>query len=235
MAEEIKKEEIEQEKKQEVALPEKKERVNMVATLENGIYSSSDTFQLAFQMAKGLSQSTLVPQQYQNNPANCLVALEFANRTGQSPLQVMQSLDVIKGTPAWRGKALIAMINASRKYDEDLHFEYEEKDGKNISCYAWTKLNGTVVKGTKYTLSMAEKAGLLKKDNSYWQKEPDLMLAYRATSRFCSLNCPEISLGLYTQDEVMEINMNNNTKGKASLNTILADDDNEVLVGEVVE
>lgn len=226
MAEEIKNEEKKEEKKELVA----NEHVNMVATLENGIYSSSDTFKLAHSMAVGLSQSTLIPQQYQNNASNCLVALEFANRTGQSPLQVMQSLDVIKGTPAWRGKALIAMINASRKYDEDLHFEYEEKDGKNISCYAWTKQNGTVVKGTKYTLAMAEKAGLLKKDNSYWQKEPDLMMAYRAASRFCSLNCPEISLGLYTQDEVMEINMNNNKQSKASLNTILADEPDVIII-----
>ena len=46
MAEEVKNE-----------LVEKKERVNMVANLENGIYSSSDTFNLAYQMAKGLSQS----------------------------------------------------------------------------------------------------------------------------------------------------------------------------------
>ena len=54
MSEEIKKEEV----KQEVAV---KERVNMVANLSEGIYSSSDTFNLAYQMAKGLSQSTLVP------------------------------------------------------------------------------------------------------------------------------------------------------------------------------
>lgn len=233
MSEEIKKE-VENEVVP-VEKTEQKESRNMVASLENGIYSSSDTFKLAFQMAKGLSQSTLVPQQYQNNPSNCLVALELANRTGQSPLQVMQSLDVIKGTPAWRGKALIAMINASKKYDEDLHFEYEEKDGKNISCYAWTKLNGSVVKGTKYTISMAEKAGLLKKEGSYWQKEPDLMLAYRATSRFCSLNCPEISLGLYTQDEVIEINMNSVKNSKASLNSILADDVVDIVDCEVVE
>ena len=42
MSEEIKKEEV----KQEVAVAEKKEHVNMVASLEHGIYSSSDTFKL---------------------------------------------------------------------------------------------------------------------------------------------------------------------------------------------
>lgn len=232
MAEEINKEEG----KQEVAVAEKKESRNMVATLENGIYSSSDTFNLARAMAVDLSKSTMIPTAYQNNYANCLVALEMANRTGQSPLQTMQSLDVIKGTPAWRGKALIGMINTSGKYDEDLHFEYEENNGKNISCYAWTKKDGVVVKGTKYTLEMAEKAGLLKKDNSYWQKEPDLMLAYRAVSRFCSLNCPEISLGLYVREEVIDMQYSENKSNKASLNDILAEDDNDIYVeSEVIE
>jgi hypothetical protein len=90
MSEEIKKEEV----KQEVAV---KERVNMVANLSEGIYSSSDTFNLAYQMAKGLSQSTLVPQQFQNNPANCLIALEQSNRLNISPMAVMQNLYIVQG------------------------------------------------------------------------------------------------------------------------------------------
>lgn len=229
MADEIKKEET-------TAVAEKKESRNMVASLENGLYSSSDTFNLARSMALELSKSTMIPTAYQNNFANCLVALEMANRTNQSPLQVMQSLDVIKGTPAWRGKALIAMINSSHKYDEDLRYEYliDEKTKEIIGCYAWTTKNGTVIKGTPYTMAMAEKAGLLKKDNSYWMKEPELMLTYRAVSRFASLNCPEISLGLYTTEEVMDMQATSKPK-KASLNSILADDDIEVVDAEVVE
>jgi len=215
MAEEVK------EEKKEVA----KAHTNMVADLSNGIYSSSDTFTLSCQMAKGLAASTLVPQAYQRNEANCLVALEMANRTNQSPLQVMQSLDVIQGTPSWRGKALIAMINASHKYDEDLNFEYtKDKDGSVKGCIAWTTKNGKEVRGTEYTYKMAEQAGLFKKTNSYWNKEPELMLAYRATSRFCSLNCPEISLGLYTVDEQKEIEGYYKDSKSASLNDVLNED-----------
>jgi hypothetical protein len=60
------------------------------------------------------------------------------------------------------------------------------------------------------------------------------MLTYRAVSRFASINCPEITLGLYTTEEVRDINyLNNQGKGKASLNTLLADD--EVVDCEVVE
>lgn len=128
MAEEIKNEEKKEEKKELVA----KEHVNMVANLKDGIYSSSDTFQLAFQMAKGLSQSTLVPMTFQNNPANCLIAIEQANRLNISPLACMQNLHVIQGRPSFSSSFIIGLINASGKYDMELQFDEEEKDRKSV-------------------------------------------------------------------------------------------------------
>lgn len=217
MSEEIKKEE----QKQEVAVAE--QHVNMVADLEGGLYSSSDTLRIARNFAQDLSKSTMIPMQYQNNYANCLVAIEYANRTGQSPLQVMQSLDVIKGTPSWRGKALIGMVNSSGKYDHDLRFSYGKDDkGEIISCFAWTKQNGELVEGIPYTMAKAKKEGLLNKNNSYWEKDHVLMLTYRAVSRFVSINCPEISLGLYTTEEVRDFSTVK--QSKASLNDVLAED-----------
>lgn len=217
MSEEIKKEE----QKQEVAVSE--QHVNMVADLEGGLYSSSDTLRIARNFAQDLSKSTMIPLQYQNNYANCLVAIEYANRTGQSPLQVMQSLDVIKGTPSWRGKALIGMVNSSGKYDHDLRFSYGKDDkGEIISCFAWTKQNGELVEGIPYTMAKAKKEGLLNKNNSYWEKDHVLMLTYRAVSRFASINCPEITLGLYTTEEVRDFSTVK--QSKASLNDVLAED-----------
>ena len=221
MADEIKKEEVKQEQQQEVAVAE--QHINMVADLEGGLYSSSDTLRIARNFAQDLSKSTMIPMQYQNNYANCLVALEYANRTGQSPLQVMQSLNVIQGRPSWDSKALIGMINTSGKYDHDLRFTYEKDDkGEIISCFAWTKKDGEIVEGIPYTMAKAEKEGLLRKNNSYWNKDHVLMLTYRAVSRFASINCPEITLGLYTTEEVRDFSTVK--QSKASLNDVLAED-----------
>ena len=224
MSEEIKKEEV----KQEVATTEKR---NMVASLENGIYSSSDTFQLAFQMAKGLSQSTLVPQQFQNNPANCLIAIEQSNRLNISPMAVMQNLYIVQGKPGFSSSFIIGLINASNKYDMELQFDEEEKDGKPYACTCWTELNGRKVTGIKITMDMADKEGWLKKNGSKWQTMPQVMLRYRAASFFARMNCPELSIGLYSKEELDDFTPTKKTK--ATLNDILADD--EVLVGEVVE
>lgn len=219
--------------KQEVAVTESR---NLVADLEGGLFSTSDTLRIARNFAQDLAKSTLIPLQYQNNYANCLVALEYANRTGQSPLQVMQSLNVIQGKPSWDSKALIGMINTSGKYDEDLHFTYGKDDkGEINSCFAWTKKNGVVIEGIPYTMEKAKKEGLLNKNNSFWNKDHVLMLTYRAASRFASINCPEITLGLYTSEEVRDINYVNKQKRKSSLNDIIASNEEDLEIVDEVE
>lgn len=223
MAEEIKNEE----KKELVA----NEHVNMVANLKDGIYSSSDTFQLAFQMAKGLSQSTLVPMTFQNNPANCLIAIEQANRLNISPLACMQNLHVIQGRPSFSSSFIIGLINASGKYDMELQFDEEEKDGKPYSCTCWTELNGRKVTGIKITMDMADKEGWTKKNGSKWLSIPQVMLRYRAASFFARMNCPELSIGLYSKEELDDFpSTNGGKKGKASLNTILADEPDVIII-----
>ena len=224
MSEEIKKEEA----KQEVAV---KERVNMVANLSEGIYSSSDTFNLAYQMAKGLSQSTLVPQQFQNNAANCLIALEQSNRLNISPMAVMQNLYIVQGKPSFSSSFIIGLINASGKYDMELQFDEEEKDGKPYACTCWTEKDGRKVTGIKITMDMAEKEGWSKKNGSKWLTIPQVMLRYRAASFFARMNCPELSIGLYSKEELDDFTPIK--KSKASLNDVLSED--EVYVGEVVE
>jgi hypothetical protein len=224
MSEEIKKEEV----KQEVAV---KERVNMVANLSEGIYSSSDTFNLAYQMAKGLSQSTLVPQQFQNNPANCLIALEQSNRLNISPMAVMQNLYIVQGKPSFSSSFIIGLINASGKYDMELQFDEEEKDGKPYACTCWTEKDGRKVTGIKITMDMAEKEGWSKKNGSKWITIPQVMLRYRAASFFARMNCPELSIGLYSKEELDDFTPIK--KSKASLNDVLSED--EVYVGEVIE
>ena len=223
--------EVKETEKNEVLVADKKEHRNMVANLKDGIYSSSDTFQLAYQMAKGLSQSTLVPQQFQNNPANCLIALEQANRLNISPLVCMQNLYVVSGKPSFSSSFIIGLINASGKYDMELQFDEEEKDGKPYACTCWTEKDGRKVTGIKITMDMAEKEGWSKKNGSKWITIPQVMLRYRAASFFARMNCPELSIGLYSKEELDDFTPIK--KGKASLNDVLADDD--VVVCEVVE
>lgn len=192
----------------DVAVKEEKKGVsshNKVTDYSLGIFGTSDNFIMAMQMAKALSSSTIVPATFQKNDANCLIAIEQAQRLRVSPLMVMQNLYVIQGRPSWSSKFLIAAINNSRKFDIELQFdEKKDKNGKPFSCTAWTMKNGRHIEGMTVDMDMAKDEGWLSKNGSKWKSMPQLMLRYRAASFFSSLNCPELTMGLYTREELQD-------------------------------
>ena len=170
-----------------------------------GIFGSSDNWLMAGQMAQALSQSTIVPKDYQGNQANAMVAIEIANRLQTSPLMVMQNLYVIQGRPSWSAQFLIASVNGSGKYDMELQYdEKSDKDGKPFSCQCWTMKDGRKVSGPVIDMEMAKAEGWVGKPGSKWKTMPQIMLRYRAASFFARMNCPEMTLGFYTKDEVID-------------------------------
>lgn len=201
MAEEVKTE------KTEVA--EVKKQENRVADPSLGVFGSTDNFTLAWQQAQALAKSNIIPANFQGKPENVLIAIEQSQRLNVSPFMVMQNLYVIQGRPSWSSKFLIAMINGSGKFDEELHFD-EKKDakGKPYSCLAWTMKNGRRVEGVTVDMEMASAEGWLNKTGSKWKTIPAIMLRYRAASFFASLNCPELTLGIYTREELEDNTFN---------------------------
>lgn len=178
---------------------------NKVTDFSLGIFGTSDNFMMATQMAKALASSTVVPKEYQGNFSNGLVAIEIAQRLRTSPLMVMQNLNVIQGRPSWSAQFLIAMVNGSGKYDMELQFdEKTDKDGKPFSCQCWTERKGRKVTGIVVDMDMAKAEGWVQKNGSKWKTMPQVMLRYRAASFFARMNCPELTLGYYSQDEISD-------------------------------
>ena len=184
---------------------ETKVAVKHETDFSKGIFGSSDNWLMAGQMAQALSQSTIVPKDYQGNQANAMVAIEIANRLQTSPLMVMQNLYVIQGRPSWSAQFLIASVNGSGKYDMELQYdEKSDKDGKPFSCQCWTMKDGRKVSGPVIDMEMAKAEGWTTKSMSKWKTMPQIMLRYRAASFFARMNCPEMTLGFYTKDEVID-------------------------------
>lgn len=111
--------------------------------------TSLEGFELAQRIAKMLAASTMVPEVYRDtlkikdgkdqngnwlyrsepNPnglANCVIALNMANRMGADPLMIMQNLYIVEGRPAWSSQFVIGAINTSGKYSP-LRFEMEDR------------------------------------------------------------------------------------------------------------
>lgn len=228
MAEEIK---ATENKTQQTAVTQVKENIhlNLQTDYSLGIFGTSDNFKMAWQMSQALAESTVVPITFQKNPANCLIAVEQANRLNMSPFMVMQNLYVIQGKPSWSSKFLIAMINGSKKFDAELQYD-EKKDanGKPYSCLAWTTKNGRRIEGMEVTMDMAKEEGWLAKNGSKWKTLPALMLRYRAASFFASLNCPELTLGIYTKEEIEDNDFKDIDSIKEKVKSDIAESANSV-------
>lgn len=219
------------EEKKEVAI---QEHTNMVADFsDGGVFNSSDSFKLAWQMAGALAESTIVPKDFQKSRSNCMVAISQAQKLGIDPFVVMNNMYMIQGKITWKSEFLIAMINASGKFDTELQYEEEEKDGKPYACTAFAFKDGRKITGIKVSMAMADAEGWTSKNGTKWKNLSQLMLRYRAATYFARFNAPELTSGLYTVEEGEDVTFNTHKiKKTASLNEVIEDEN--IIDGEVI-
>lgn len=185
-----------------------------------------------------LARSTIVPKVYQDQPANCLVALEYAHRLRCSALAVMQNLDIIEGKPGLRATFLIGTVNASGRFSP-IRFKWQgtPDDGDQWGCRAVAVdlASGEECTGPLITIGLAKAEGWYQKKGSKWQTIPELMLSYRAGAWWTRIYCPDLALGLHTTDEIEDV-YHSSPRGRAeSVSAALAaTDDSPVQDAEVV-
>jgi hypothetical protein len=113
-----------------------------------------EAFELSQRIAKMLSTSSLVPEQYRqtikvkagkdadgnmqfreeanpNGLANCVIALNMASRLNADPLMVMQNLYLIEGRPAWSSQFIMAAINSCGRFSA-LRFDIQDLGEKEV-------------------------------------------------------------------------------------------------------
>jgi len=171
------------------------------------VFSGIQAFEDAQRIAKALASSTLIPPQFQgqNGFANCLVALEIANRMRMSPFQVMQNLHIIHGRPSWSSQFIIGLINGCGRFSP-LRYEISGS-GDSLACYceATELASGKDLKGPTVSMAMAKKEQWATKAGSKWQTMPELMVRYRAAAFWGRLYIPELLVGIQTQEEVLDV------------------------------
>ncbi len=170
-------------------------------------FTNMSAFENGQRICKMLSQSRLIPQSYQNNLPDCMVALEMANRTNTSPLIVMQNLNVIHGRPSWSAKYVAAALTASKV--DSLSYQIVQSgtveiDGKavpNLECRAVVidRRSKTEVVGPAVSIKMAVAEGWTR--NSKWLTMPELMLRYRAVTFLANTSYPDVLLGINVESD----------------------------------
>ena len=174
-------------------------------------FGNKEGFEHSMRVAKALSVSDLVPVQYKGNISNCLIALDVARRVGASELMVMQNLYIVHGKPAWSSQFLIATLNACRKFSP-LRYEEDEKNGGRCRGVAIDLSTGERLEGVWVTMEMAAAEKWIDKAGSKWKTMPQLMMRYRAAAFFTRQFAPEVSMGIMTSEEVIDITPMQNQK-----------------------
>ena len=187
------------------------------------VSKEAQAFELNQRMAIMYSKSSLVPDHFKNNPSNCMIALNMAERTNTDTLMVMQNLFIIKGNPAWSSQFLIACFNACGKFST-IHYELNEAKTTCFATCTELKTNKKIC-GTPVSLAMAKAEGWSTKSGSKWLNMPELMLRYRAAAFLIRQTAPEITMGYsHTKEEQMEMSVVNGSviPKSTNMNAVMA-------------
>lgn len=145
-----------------------------------------------------LSKSVMIPKDYQGNPGNILVAIQWGAEIGLKPLQAMQNIAVINGRPSLWGDAQLALVRNSP------HCEYvlEEMDDQGTAiCRA--KRRGEPEQVRTFSIEDAKVAGLAGKAGPHTQY-PKRMRQLRARAFALRDVFTDVLKGIPQAEEVMD-------------------------------
>jgi hypothetical protein len=152
----------------------------------------------AMRFADMLSKSALVPKDYQGNPANCVIAMQWGMEIGLQPLQAMQSIAVINGRPAIWGDAMIALVKGSGLLESIV----EDVGDTAATCTVKRRGEGEVSRS--FSMEDAKKAGLAGKQGP-WAQYPKRMLQMRARAWALRDVFPDVLRGVFVAEEAQDL------------------------------
>jgi len=155
----------------------------------------------AWRFANYVKASGLAPKSLQT-PEAIVVALELGKEVGLAPMQSLQSIAVINGTPSIYGDAALALVRGSGLLEA--YEESYEGEGDDYACLITTKRKGMAPMRTSFSVRDAKAAGLWGKQGP-WKQYPKRMLMFRSRGFNLRDNFGDVLKGLKSYEEVRDI------------------------------
>lgn len=164
--------------------------------------SVAENWKAKLTYAKTLANAGLIPEVYQKNPGNVLVAVEYGQALGIDPIIAMNQITVVNGGVSMEAKLMMALVRKAG------HIIRVEGDKHAATCTIIRADDPGYEAKVTWDEAKAKQAGLW--GRGHWSKNPELMLRYRAAAENIRLTCPEVLAGInYTPEEVSEIRERN--------------------------
>lgn len=176
-----------------------------------------------------------IPKHLQGNAGDCAAVIMQAMQWNMSPFAVAQKTHLINGVLGYEAQLVNAAIISLAPTKDRLNFEWfgnweaiigqfkeiesktkKDDDGhpkkyrvpawdisaeRGLGVKVWATLKGESTQ-RELTLLMTQART---RNSTLWTDDPKQQLAYLAIKRWARLYCPDVILGVYTPDELQEI------------------------------
>lgn len=176
-----------------------------------------------------------IPKHLQKNTADCMAVIMQAMQWRMNPFAVAQKTHLVNGILGYEAQLVNAVIQSMAPTKDRLHYEWfgswegivgkfkelesktkKDDDGhpkkyrmpawdikaeEGLGVRVWATLKGED-EPRELTLLMTQART---RNSPLWADDPKQQLAYLAVKRWSRLYCPDVILGVYTRDELDEV------------------------------
>jgi hypothetical protein len=141
-----------------------------------------------------------IPKHLRDNPGACLAVCIQACEWQMSPFAVANKSYSVNDRLAFEAQLVNAVILRRAPIKGRFKVDYSGEGDKRRCTVSATLDDGELV-----TYESPEIGKILTKNSPLWKSDPDQQLFYFSSRSLCRRHFPDVLLGIYTQDEISEI------------------------------
>ena len=151
----------------------------------------------AKQLADALCETDLVPAIYKGKPGNGAAAILYGAEIGLNPIQSLQQIFVVHGSPAIYARTAVALVKR-----HGIRVQTVASSNESVTVSACNPDTGETEVST-WDLERASTAGYTA--NKKYQTDPQAMLYAKAAMEVCRKIAPDVLLGIAYAREELEL------------------------------
>lgn len=151
--------------------------------------------------ADRMSESRFVPAHLRGRPADCMAVCMQALRWGMDPFMVAQKTYFTKegSPPGYEAQLVNAVVYARAPLKGRLDIQWEGKWPARVCI-----VTGIIRGDDRPKVRSVNAANIKTRNSPMWLADPDQQLAYYTTRAWARLYCPDVLMGVYTREEIID-------------------------------
>lgn len=154
----------------------------------------------AMEVAKLMAAGNFVPPHLRGRAGDCLAVVMQSARWGMDPFAVGNKTYFVNDRMAYESQLVNAVINSAKVLDGRLHPEWEG-EGNDLVC----TVTGRLRDDPEPKVRRVPIKNITTRNSPLWKQDPEQQLGYYAMRAWVRLHAPEVLLGVYTPEEVAQM------------------------------